>query len=57
MMRWGVFAGAAVLVVGMLRPYAPMSDVIGGVALAAVIHWKLPQLIRRSKELRRDSRS
>lgn len=40
-MEWKFFIGAAILAVGLLGPWAPMSDVIGGIALAAVINWKL----------------
>jgi hypothetical protein len=42
MMKWKFFIGAAILAIGLLGPYAPLSDVLGGIALAAVIHWKLP---------------
>ena len=41
-MSWKFFIGAAILVVGLLGPYAPLPDLIGGIALAAVINWKLP---------------
>jgi hypothetical protein len=39
--EWKFFAGAAILTVALLAPWAPMSDVVGGIALAAVINWKL----------------
>lgn len=40
--RWTFFIGAAILAIGLLGPYAPRPDLVGGIALAAVIHWKLP---------------
>ena len=49
MMKWKFFIGAAILAIGLLGPYAPLSDVLGGIALAAVIHWKLPLSVWASK--------
>jgi hypothetical protein len=49
MMKWKFFIGAAILAIGLLGPYAPLSDLLGGIALAAVIHWKLPRSVWRSK--------
>jgi hypothetical protein len=40
--KWKWFMGASILVIGLLGPYAPLPDLIGGIALAAVLHWKLP---------------
>lgn len=40
-MEWKFFFGAAMLVVALLGPWAPIPDVLGGIALAAVIKWKL----------------
>ena len=45
-MRWKFFVGAAILTVALLGPWAPMSDVVGGIALAAVIKWKLFRSVR-----------
>jgi hypothetical protein len=41
-MKWKYFIGSAILVVGVLAPYAPLPALAGGVALAAVLNWKLP---------------
>jgi hypothetical protein len=40
-MEWKFFAGASMLVIALLLPWAPISDLVGGIALAAVISWKL----------------
>jgi hypothetical protein len=40
--RWKWFIGASILAIGLLGPYAPLPDLIGGIALAAVLKWKLP---------------
>ena len=40
-MEWKFFIGASMLAFALLGPWAPMSDVVGGIALAAVINWKL----------------
>jgi hypothetical protein len=52
MMKWKFFIGAAILAIGLLGPYAPLSDLLGGIALAAVIHWKLPLSGRASRPSR-----
>jgi hypothetical protein len=41
-MKWIFFLGAAILAVSLLGPYAPTPDLIGGIALAAVINWHFP---------------
>lgn len=41
-MEWRFFIGAAILAVALLGPYAPLPDLLGGIALAAVLNWKLP---------------
>jgi hypothetical protein len=40
--KWKWFVGASILAIGLLGPYAPLPDLIGGIALAAVLTWKLP---------------
>jgi len=39
--KWKYFAGAAVLAVALLLPYAPVYTLIGGIVLAAIVNWKL----------------
>ena len=41
-MKWKYFGGAAILAVGLLGPYAPWPALIAGIAVAAVLTWKLP---------------
>ena len=49
MTKWKFFIGAAILAIALLGHYAPLSDLLGGIALAAVIHWKLPLSEWKSK--------
>jgi hypothetical protein len=52
--QWKYFIGAAILAVGLLAPYAPLPDVIGGIALAAVLNWKLPLGGGGASKMRKD---
>jgi hypothetical protein len=40
-MEWKFFAGASLLLIALLGPWAPTSDLFGGIAIAAVINWKV----------------
>jgi hypothetical protein len=52
--NWMWFIGASILAIGLLGPYAPLPDVIGGIALAAVLNWKLPLGGGGASKMRKD---
>ena len=40
-MNWRYLVGACILAAGLLLPFAPWPDVVGGIALAVFINWNL----------------